>query len=608
MRDLVGSEAETDTPGASPTPPPGPTSGPDGPGTSGSPSPRPDVRRAIARYVPITAWLPAFPRDYLRPEMLAALTSWGVMVPVALAYASLAGMPASTGIVTAMVALTAYAILGTSRHLKVTTSSTMAVMSVAVVTPIAGGDPTRFIALTTTLACIVGVLLVAAGLLRLGFLSEFLAKPVVTGFVLGVSITILIGQLPKLLGVPATPGSFFDQLVGLVQQLPDVDPWDLAIGGGALVLILVLRHIDRRLPAPLVALVVSIVLTTLLGLADKGVAVLGPVPTGVPSPSLPSFPLGDLFALTAGAAGLVFLALGESIGSAREFGTRHGYRIEPDQELVALGASNLATGLFGGFAVDASLSQSATGEAAGNRSQLASLITAALLLATALFLAPLFQNLPQAVLAAIVIASVLGLVDIPEFRRYVDQRRTDFVLSLVALVRCPDHIGADGSRHRCPGIHRAVAVSGEPAGAGHPGPHPGHGRQLRRHHPARRMPSRCRVCSPSAWTRRCTTSTRARWRRACCAWWRLPIPDRRLVILDIGATGDLDVTTADMLLELHPGPGRAGRVPVAGPGQGACPRPDASQRLDGGHRRGPPVPDRPGRRRWQPPARPRHAR
>ena len=177
-----------------------------------------------------------------------------------------------------------------------------------------------------------------AGLLRLGFLSEFLAKPVVTGFVLGVSITILVGQLPKLLGVPATSGSFFDQVVGLIQELPETDPWDLLLGGSALVLILVLRRVDRRIPAPLVALVLSIVLTTVLDLAAKGVAILGPVPTGVPMPTLPTFPLGDLFALTTGAAGLAFLALGESIGAARAFAARHGYRIDPDQELVALGA------------------------------------------------------------------------------------------------------------------------------------------------------------------------------------------------------------------------------------------------------------------------------
>ena len=510
---------------------------------------RPDLRRLIGRYVPITVWLPAYPREWLHPDLLAALTSWGVMVPVALAYATLAGMPASTGIVTAMVALTAYAVLGTSRHLKVTTSSTMAVMSVAVVTPLAAGDPQAFITLTTALAFIVGVLLVAAGLMRLGFLSEFLAKPVVTGFVLGVSITILIGQLPKLLGVPATSGSLFDQVVGLIQQLPETDPWDLALGGGALVLILILRRVDRRFPAPLVALVVSIVLTSMLGLADKGVAVLGPVPTGVPMPTLPAFSLGDLFSLTAGAAGLVFLALGESIGSARAFATRGGYRIDPDQELVALGASNLATGMFGGFAVDASLSQSATGEAAGNRSQLASLVTAALLLATALFLAPLFEDLPQAVLAAIVIASVLGLVDLPEFRRYVDQRRTDFVLALVALV-------AVLTTSVLTGLVIAALVSivlllyraSQPAVTTMgriPGTRDGFG-DITRNPGARQVPAvlALRLDTPLYYFNASEAETRV------LAMVESADPRPTTVVLDIGATSDLDVTTADMLLEL----------------------------------------------------------
>lgn len=507
------------------------------------------MRRTIGRYVPITAWLTTYPRDWLRLDLIAALTSWGVMVPVALAYASLAGMPAAVGIVTAMVALTAYALLGTSRHIKVTTSSTMAVMSVSVVTPLANGDPALFISLTTTLACIVGVMLVAAGLLKLGFLSEFLAKPVVTGFVLGVSITILVGQLPKLFGVPSTSGSFFDQVVGLVQQLPETNPWDLAIGGAALGLILVLRRIDRRIPAPLVALVLSILAVTIFDLTARDVAVVGPVPTGVPLPSIPAFPLGNLFLLATGAAGIVFLALGESIGSARSFSSKHGYRIAPDQELIALGASNLSAGLFGGFAVDASLSQSATGEVAGNRTQLASLATAALLLATALFLAPLFQNLPQAVLGAIVIASVLSLVDIPELRRYVDQRRTDFALALVALfgvlttsVLTGLVIAAGVSvvlllyRASQPALTTLGRIPGSRDGFGDVSRNPG----------AQPVPGvlTLRLDTPLYYFNASEVETQV------LSMVEAADPRPTTVILDIGATSDLDVTTADMLLEL----------------------------------------------------------
>jgi sulfate permease, SulP family len=296
-------------------------------------------------------------------------------------------------------------------------------------------------------------------------------------------------------------------------------------------------------------LVLSIVLTTLLGLAEKGVAILGPVPTGVPMPSLPTFPLGDLFALMTGGAGLVFLALGESIGAARTFASRHGYRIDPDQELVAMGASNLSTGLFGGFSVDASLSQSATGEAAGNRSQLASLVTAGLLLATALYLAPLFTNLPQAVLAAIIIGSVLGLVDIPEFRRYVDQRRTDFALSLVACIGVLTTSVLTGLAFAAlvsivlllyRASQPAVTVMGRI-----PGTRDGFG-DLGRYAGAWQVPGvlALRLDTPLYYFNANDVEMRV------LTMIETADPRPQSLVLDIGATGDIDVTTADMLREL----------------------------------------------------------
>jgi high affinity sulfate transporter 1 len=388
----------------------------------------------IARFVPIVGWLPRYDRADLVPDALAGLTQWGVMVPVALAYASLAGLPPETGLITAFAALAAYAAFGTSRLLKVTTSSTMAIMSFSVVTPLAGDDPARFAALSVALALTVGVLLLVAGLVRLGFISEFLAKPVVTGFMIGVAITVIVGQLPKLLGVPGSQGSVIDQLIALAAVLPETDPATLAVGVGALVLILVLRRVDRRIPGPLVAMVLGILLSASLGLAAQGVAVVGEVARTIPAPGLPEIHLGDLTYLLTGALGIVFLAAGESLGAARAFGARHRQEIDPDQELVALGVSNAASGLFGGFIVDASLSQTATAEAAGARTQLSSLVTSALVLATALLLAPLFRDLPMAILGAVVIAAVLGLIDVDELARYWRWRRTDALLAVAALV------------------------------------------------------------------------------------------------------------------------------------------------------------------------------
>ena len=255
-----------------------------------------------------------------------------------------------------------------------------------------------------------------------------------TGFIFGLAITILVGQLPKILGVPSGSGSVPEQLRQLVAELPETNPWTLAVGLSALVLILVLRAISPKIPGALIALVLGLVAVPLLNLEEHGVTVVGEIATGLPSLSIPVPPLSTIPLLIVGAVGIVFLAVGESVGAARGFATRHRYEIDADQELLALGAANLATGLFGGFTADASLSQTATSEAAGARSQLSSLVTAGLVLATAVFLAPVFGNLPNAVLGAIVIAAVIGLMDVSEMRRYWRWRRTDFLTAMVALV------------------------------------------------------------------------------------------------------------------------------------------------------------------------------
>ena len=388
----------------------------------------------LAKFVPIVGWLPDYPREWLRPDLIAAITSWVVMVPIALAYAGLAGVPAELGLATAFAALAAYAVFGTSRHLKVTVSSTMAVMSAAVVTSVAAGDPFTTIALTAALALIVGITLVVGGFVKLGFIADFLSKPVVTGFVFGLAITMIVGQLPKILGVPSPTGSLPEEVAQLIAAIPGANPWTMLVGFGALAIILVLRLVSPRIPGPLIVLALGILAVPALDLDQRGVGVVGEIVTGLVMPSIPNVALTQLPFLAIGAAGMVFLAVGESIGAARAYGARHHYEIDQDQEMIALGTANLAAGLFGGFANDGSLSQTATSEAAGGRSQLSSLITAVLVLATLLFLAPLFRNLPDAVLGAIVIAAVIGLMDVAELRRYWAWRRTDFAIAIAALV------------------------------------------------------------------------------------------------------------------------------------------------------------------------------
>jgi SulP family sulfate permease len=471
------------------------------------------------------------------------------MVPVALAYASLAGVPPEIGLVTAFTALAAYAVFGTSRHLKVTVSSTMAVMSAAVIADVARGDPATYLALTAALALTVGVILVVGGLAKLGFVSDFLSKPVVTGFIFGLAITVLVGQLPKILGVPGVSGTLPEQVVQLLGDLGFVNSYTVAVGGTALALILVLRRVSRRIPGPLIALVLGIIAVPVFELESHGVTLVGEIATGVPLPGLTPVPLSSIPFLVVGAAGIVFIAMGESIGAARLFAGRHGYEIDADQELLALGSANLASGLFGGFVTDASLSQTATGEAAGTRSQLSSLITSALILATAIFLAPLFANLPNAVLGAIVIAAVLGLMDVGELRRYWAWRRTDFVLAVIALVGVLLTTVLVGMvlavvlsvtfllyRASRPYVASLGRMPGQRAGFG----------DLSRHDDAEPIPRLLivRLDAPLYYF----NANVARSQILELVDGQRPRP--RAVLVDLAATADLDVTTTDMLFDL----------------------------------------------------------
>ena len=511
---------------------------------------RSDVRRVLAHYVPITVWLPGYDKAFLRPDLIAGIVGWGVMVPVSMAYAGLAGLAPEAGLVTAFAAMAAYAVLGTSRHLKVTASSAIALMSAAVVTTVpAARDPAVFVSLSAALALMVGGILVIAGIARLGFLSQFLAKSVVTGFVIGLSVVIIVGQLPALLGIPGGGDTVVQKLTTIVSQLQDLNPWTLALGAASLAIIFGCRRFMPRIPGPLVALIVGIVAVPLLNLTTRGVAVVGDVETVIPLPDIPDVSLGDVTFLFTGALGIVFLALAESLGAARIFGSRNGYDIAPDQELIALGTANMAAGVFGGFAVDASMSQTAAGEASGVKTQLSSLITSGLVLLTALFLAPLFHDLPKTVLAAIVIASALGLIDAGELRRYLRWRRTDFLLALAAMIGVILTTALVGMviavilsllailyQASRPYIAVLGRLPGEPPSFG----------DLERHPGARPLPGLL-ILRPNVPLTFVNASVAKDQIMAMIGTAAEP---PKLVVLSISATADLDVATIDMFIEL----------------------------------------------------------
>ena len=236
----------------------------------------------LRRYLPIVGWLPAYRRADLRPDLMAGAISWAVMVPVAMAYAQMAGVPAQAGLYASMASLIAYTLFGTSRHQKILASSTMAVMSAAVVAPLAGGDMAAYATLSAALALTVGVMLILAGIVKLGFISDFLSKSVITGFVFGLAISIAVSQAPKLFGVPAGSGSTIQQFVQLLGNLSLTNPWTLAVSASSLAIVVFLRLRYKRIPAAPVVLVYGIVVVSLFNLTQYGVSVVGAVPQGLP--------------------------------------------------------------------------------------------------------------------------------------------------------------------------------------------------------------------------------------------------------------------------------------------------------------------------------------
>ena len=383
--------------------------------------------------LPIRHWLPQYERRWLRPDLIAAAAVWAILVPEGIAYASLAGMPPATGLFAALAPLLAYAVFGTCRQLTVGPSSAVAAYSAAAVARVALGDSGRFIALSALLALLVGVLLLVAGLARTGFIADFFARPVLTGFVAGLALVIGVGQLSKLLGVEGGGTGFFGKLTVLARQLGDINVTTLVIGLASLAVIFALRAYAPKVPAMLVAVALGIAAVAVFNLQDHGVAIVGAMPDGLPSLTFPSLRLGDVTDLLPDAFALALICFAESVAGARALAAKHHYEVDADQELLALGVANLGAGLLQGFTVDASLSRSAVADSSGVKTQLSSIVLFCFLVVTMLFLMPLFHDLPEAVLGAIVIAAVAHLVDIRALRHLRHADPTDFVLAILCF-------------------------------------------------------------------------------------------------------------------------------------------------------------------------------
>jgi len=386
------------------------------------------------RYVPAAVWLPAYDRSWLSGDLVAALTVWALLVPEAMAYATLAGVPPEAGLYTAPLALLGYALFGTSRQLNVGPSSTVAVMSAATVTPFAMGDADRFIELTALLALIVGAVFVVAGVLRMGMVADFMSRPVLDGFIIGLALTIAAGQLHKLFGFEVESGSFFEDIWFVLRDLDMTSGWTLAVGVSSLAALFLLERFAPKVPAALTVVIVAIVAVSILDLEAEGVEVIGEIPAGLPPFGLPDIEWGDIGNLLPGAIGIVLVGFAESVAAARTYASKYGYEVDADQELIALGAANVGAGFSQGFVVDGSLSKSAAADGAGARSQMYSLLLAVFVLITVVALTPLFENLAEATLGAVVIHAVWSLIRLPKLRRFWRLSPADFWPALVAML------------------------------------------------------------------------------------------------------------------------------------------------------------------------------
>ena len=372
-----------------------------------------------------------YQKYWLKYDAVAGLTTAAVVIPKSMAFAIIAGLPVQAGLYVALVPMLVYALLGTSRPLSMSSTTTLAILTAAeLALAVPGGDPARLMAAASTLALLTGAFLMLAGLLRLGFLANFISDPVLTGFKAGIGLVIMVDQVPKLLGVHIDKGHFFHNILSIIQHIPETSIPTLILAIGMLAILIVMERFTPKAPAPLAAVVLGIAAAGLLGLKVSGVALTGYIPSGIPAPAIPDLSL--LKSLWPGALGIALMSFTESIAAGRAFARHDDPRPEPNRELIALGASNLLGSFFHSFPAGGGTSQTAVNSRAGARTQASELVTVAIVVATLFFLSPLIALLPYATLASVVIVTTLPLLSTADFRSILRVRRMEFGWALAA--------------------------------------------------------------------------------------------------------------------------------------------------------------------------------
>jgi high affinity sulfate transporter 1 len=499
----------------------------------------------------ILDWLPRYDRSWLTRDVVAGLTLWGLVVPEAMAYAGIAGLPPEAGLYTLVASLLVYALFGTSRHLSVgATSATAALLagtvaSVGVASGSEGYGPTA-VALVLVVAALFGLAAVA----RLGFVTQFLSKPVMDGFVLGLAVFVVVGQLNKLFGVSKGEGNTLEKLGHVLRELPNANTATVLVAIAALGALFGLPRLSRALPVGLVVLFGSIAVSAALDLeGTRDVDAVGTLPQGLPEVSWPDVPLSTWFALVPAAIGIVLVSFSEALGVAREFADKHGYEIDSNRELTAHGASNVVSGLFGGMIAAGGMSGSAVKEGAGAHTQVANLAAWVATIVTVLLLTPLFKTLPEAVLAALIIHALWHILVARKLIAIRALSHTEFWLGWIAFAGVVVYdvlagmvIGLVASTllmvYRSSRPH--LAVLGRAPGV------PGRYQDVERHPDSTPVPGILvvRLDAPLYYANALTVSNRLLTALEAAD------PKPRAVVFDATALDSLDITSAEMLEKL----------------------------------------------------------
>lgn len=390
--------------------------------------------KGITRFIPGLALFKGLNPALIRTELVVAVTVFAVLVPSAMAYGDLAGVTPVAGLYVALAAMVMYALFGTSRQLIIGPEATTAILVATAVAPLAAGDPARYAALAALAAILVGLVSILGGILKLGFITDFLSKPILIGYITGTSLIVIGSQMGKMFGIKVESDYFLRQIIEVLSRSDEWNILTVALGLVSVAILFIIRRVNRALPGPLIVVVLGIIASVVFDLAAKGVAVVGAVPAGLPSLAIPSVSAQDIIALLPAAVALTILIYADEILTARVFASKHGQKIDANQEFIAIGMANIGAGLLQGFPAATSGSRTTVVDQMGGNTQLVGLIAAALTIIFLLFFTPLLEPLPTVVLGAIIIVATLGLIDIPAFRFLRQIRPAEAWLAVATMI------------------------------------------------------------------------------------------------------------------------------------------------------------------------------